>query len=125
MRTEGPPLDAGETAEGPSSGIWVLFEGNINTTKLGFDKVRSLTNLYTTHYNHALPFDEDVLEAIWNRCHGQRCARARRTVERIWRQQGVPSALSAMDQEGAAQFMASPPEPNRSTLSPSSKSGSN
>jgi len=91
----------------------VLFEENINTTKLGFEKVRSLTNLYTTHYNHAVPFNENVLEAIWNRCHGPRCTRARRTVERIWRQQGAPSALPAMDQKGAARYMASPPEPNR------------
>jgi hypothetical protein len=103
----------------------VLFEGNVNTTKLGFKKVRSLTNLYTTHYNHAVPFDEDVLEAIWNRCHGQRCARARRTVERIWHQQGAPSALPAMDQEDAGRYMASPPEPNRSTLGSSAKSESN
>jgi hypothetical protein len=103
----------------------VLFEGNINTTKLGFEKVRSLTNLYTTHYNHAVPFDEDVLEAIWNRCHGQRCARGRHTVERIWRQEGAPAALPAMDQEGATRYMASPPEPNHLTLDPSSKAESN
>ena len=36
---------------------------------------------FAEHYNHAVPFDGDAIEAIWDRCRDLRCGTARRKAE--------------------------------------------
>ena len=40
-------------------------------------RARELTSRFAKHYHHAVPFGEDVLDDIWNRCHDLRCGTAR------------------------------------------------
>jgi hypothetical protein len=48
---------------------------------LSLAQARALTDRFATHYNHAVPFDGDALNAIWDRCRDLRCATARREAE--------------------------------------------
>jgi spermidine synthase len=60
-----------------------LFDGKFGASALAYARVRELVRLYAAHYNHAVPFDEDVLDDIWSRCQDLRCATTRRRVERM------------------------------------------
>jgi spermidine synthase len=60
-----------------------LFDKQFGSSKLPYARVRELVRLYATHYNHAVPFDEDVLDDIWNRCQDLRCGSTRRKVEQM------------------------------------------
>ena len=60
-----------------------LFDGKFSASSLPYARVRDLVKLYATHYNHAVPFDDDVLDDIWSRCHDLRCGTTRRKVERM------------------------------------------
>jgi hypothetical protein len=54
---------------------------------LTVEKAQQLTNRFFTRFNHAVPFDVDVIETIWNHCRGPRCAEARRAVNEKLRSQ--------------------------------------
>ncbi|MCH7576703.1 MAG: fused MFS/spermidine synthase [Chloroflexi bacterium] len=60
-----------------------LFDRKFGASTLPYARVWELVSLYATHYNHAVPFDEDVLDDIWSRCQDLRCGTARRKVERM------------------------------------------
>jgi spermidine synthase len=60
-----------------------LFDGKFSASRLPYARVRDLVKLYAMYYNHAVPFDEDVLDEIWSRCHDLRCGTTRREVERM------------------------------------------
>jgi spermidine synthase len=97
-----------------------LFGGEINDTKLTVGEAQELTNRFSTHFNHAVPFDIGVIETIWNRCRGPRCAEARRKVnEKLRAQGGGILAFPAGRREGATQHLASPLESNPTTPGPS------
>jgi len=65
------------------SDVQRLFDRKFGASTLPYVRVRELLRLYATHYNHAIPFDEDVLDDIWSRCHDLRCGTTRRQVERM------------------------------------------
>jgi len=72
-----------------------------------------------------VPFDEAVLDAIWNRCRGPRCAAARReTEERLGMQEDGSWAFPAMKPGDATRYPASPLEtsPTPPALSPETDS---
>ncbi len=60
-----------------------LFDRKFGASTLPYPRVRELVRLYATHYNHAVPFDEDVLDDIWTRCQDLRCGTTRRRIERM------------------------------------------
>jgi hypothetical protein len=60
-----------------------LFDRKFGASTLPYARARELVRLYATHYNHAVPFDEDVLDDIWSRCQDLRCGTTRRKVERM------------------------------------------
>ena len=60
-----------------------LFDRKFGASTLPYARVWELVSLYATHYNHAVPFHEDVLDDIWSRCQDLRCGTARRKVERM------------------------------------------
>jgi hypothetical protein len=60
-----------------------LFDRKFGASTLQYARVRELVKLYAKHYNHAVPFDEDVLDDIWSRCQDLRCGTTRRKVERM------------------------------------------
>jgi predicted membrane-bound spermidine synthase len=106
--------------------VQVLFDGKFNTSKLSLAKAGKMTNRFSTHFNHAVPFDLDVLEAIWDRCHGRGCAAARREVEgKLKMQAGGTSAFPAMKPGGATQYPATPPESTTATPDTSPETGPN
>ncbi|MFV1978045.1 MAG: spermidine synthase [Myxococcota bacterium] len=104
----------------------VYFDGQFKTSKLPFARVGKLTNRYSTHFSHAIPFYPGFLEAIWNRCHGPGCAAARREVERKLKMQarGI-SAFPAMKPGGATQNPTTPLESSPTTLGRSPEPESN
>jgi hypothetical protein len=59
----------------------VFFGGKFKASALSLAQARSLMNRFAKHYHHAVPFDEDVVEAIWSRCRDLRCGTARRKAE--------------------------------------------
>jgi spermidine synthase len=65
------------------SDVQRLFDRTFGASTLPYARVRELVRLYATHYNHAVPFDEDVLDDIWSRCKDLRCGTTRRKVERM------------------------------------------
>ena len=72
-----------ELAPNLISDLQRLFDGRFGASALPYARVRELVTLYATHYNHAIPFDEDVLDDIWSRCQDLRCGTTRRQVERM------------------------------------------
>jgi hypothetical protein len=99
------------------SDMQVLFGGEVNVSRMPLAKAQALTNQFTTHYNHAVPFDEDALEVIWNHCRGPRCAAERRKIEgRLGIQEGGPLAFPAMKPGGATGSPTSPLESSPTTL---------
>jgi hypothetical protein len=99
------------------SDMQVLFGGEVNVSRMPLAKAQALTNQFTTHYSHAVPFDEGALEVIWNHCRGPRCAAERRKIEgRLGMQEGGPSAFPAMKQGGETDFPTSPLESSPTTL---------
>jgi hypothetical protein len=48
---------------------------------LSLAQAQALTDRFAKHYNHAVPFDGDAIEAIWDRCRDLRCGTARRKAE--------------------------------------------
>ena len=60
-----------------------LFDKKFGASTLQYTRVRELVRLYATHYNHAVPFDEDALDDIWSRCRDLRCGTTRRKVEKM------------------------------------------
>jgi hypothetical protein len=82
--------------------VRVLFDGKRAASEFSAKSAREMTNRFTKYYNHVIPFDESVLEAIWNRCDGPRCAAARREVEEmLGMQEGGFRAFPATKREGA------------------------
>jgi predicted membrane-bound spermidine synthase len=98
-----------------------LFGGKVNASKLPLARIQALTNRFTKHYNHVIPFDEGVLEAIWNHCRGPGCEEARRQAEgRLGMQEGGSWAFPAPEQGGATRHLTPPLESSPATpgLSP-------
>ncbi|MBW1844669.1 MAG: hypothetical protein JRJ05_10035 [Deltaproteobacteria bacterium] len=99
------------------SDMQVFFGGEFNVSKMPLAKAQALTSQFTTHYNHAVPFDEGVLETIWNHCRGPRCSAERRKIEGILgMREGGPSAFPAVKQGDATDYPASPLESSPTTL---------
>jgi hypothetical protein len=91
--------------------VRVLFDGKLADSGFSAKSAREMTNRFTKYYNHVIPFDESVLEAIWNRCDGPRCAAARREVEgMLGLQEGGFSDFPAMKRGGATRHQTSPLE---------------
>jgi hypothetical protein len=81
-RSVGAPRQA-DLAPSKIADVQRLFDRKFGASRLPYARVRELVRLYATHYNHVVPFDEDVLEDIWSRCHDLRCGTTRRQVERM------------------------------------------
>ncbi len=75
-----------------------------------------MTNRFMLHYNQVVPFDEGVLETIWNRCRGPRCAAARRMIEgNLGMQEDGFLDFPAIEQGGATRHPAAPLESSPAT----------
>jgi hypothetical protein len=61
--------------------LQVFFGGKFNASALSLAQAWALTDRFAKHYNHAVPFDGDAIEAIWDRCRDLRCGTARRKAE--------------------------------------------
>jgi spermidine synthase len=48
-------------------------------------EAQRLTNLFLTHYHHAVPFDRSVVDVAWDRCRGRKCEVGRLQVAEIFR----------------------------------------
>jgi len=62
--------------------LQVFFGGEFKEPALSFSQAQALTDRFARHFNHAVPFDEDAIDAIWDRCRDLRCGTARREVQR-------------------------------------------
>jgi hypothetical protein len=98
--------------------VRVLFEGKFNTSALSLAQAWALTNRFAKHYNHAVPFDTDVFDEIWNRCRDLRCGTARRKAEGMLKDGSW--IFTEAKQRGARGSVAPSPEPSPATpdLSP-------
>jgi predicted membrane-bound spermidine synthase len=95
----------------------VLFEGKFNASTLPLAEAQALTDRFAKHYNHAVPFGEDVIEAIWNRCRDLRCGTARRKAEaRLGMLEDGSRAFPALEQGGAGGYLTTSPESSPTTL---------
>jgi hypothetical protein len=63
--------------------LQVFFGGKFNASSLSLAQAQALTDRFAKHYNHAVPFDGDALETIWDRCSDLRCGTARRKAKRM------------------------------------------
>jgi hypothetical protein len=63
--------------------VQLFFDRKFGASALRYARVRELVTLYAKHYNHAVPFHEDVLDDIWSRCQDIRCGTTRLKVERM------------------------------------------
>jgi spermidine synthase len=99
--------------------VQMLFERKFTTPRLRFSRVRELTNLYATHFKHAIPFDEGVLDDIWSRCNDLRCGTTRRKVERML-EEGPWDLPTVAEGSGAKRIRRSPLDasPTTTDLSP-------
>ena len=61
--------------------LQVFFGGKFKAAALSLAQARALTDRFAKYYNHAVPFDGDTIEAIWDRCRDLRCGTARREAE--------------------------------------------
>jgi spermidine synthase len=90
--------------------VRLLFDEELAAPSFTAAKAAEVTNRFMAHYNHAVPFDEGVLETIWNRCRGTRCAAARREVEeQLGMREGGFWPTSERKWEGTSRYQASPP----------------
>jgi predicted membrane-bound spermidine synthase len=60
--------------------LWALYSGKIPAVQeeASLAQARSVTNRFLAHYQHAVPFDRSVLDAVWSRCRGEACEEVRR-----------------------------------------------
>ncbi|MBW2716564.1 MAG: hypothetical protein JRD03_10830, partial [Deltaproteobacteria bacterium] len=63
--------------------LQAFFGGEVKEPALSFSQTQALTDRFARHFNHAVPFDEDAIDAIWDRCRDLRCGTARREAERM------------------------------------------
>jgi hypothetical protein len=99
----------------------VLFGGEFSASMLPLARAQTLTDRFTKHYNHVVPFDEGVIEAIWNRCRGPGCEEARHQAEgRLGMHEDGSWAFPALEQGGATRHLTPPLESSPATrgLSP-------
>jgi len=100
-----------------------FFDGKLATNRFTAEKATAMTDQFITYYNHVIPFDVGVLEMIWNRCRGPRCASARREAEReLGMQEDGFGDFPTPKRGGATRHLASPPETSPATLSPNPES---
>jgi spermidine synthase len=94
--------------------VRAFFGPEIELSDLRLKRAERLTDRFTLHFNHAVPFDEQVLEAIWNRCRGSGCQETRRQVRESL---GLPvaGALHGLKQAGAPRFQPRPLETSPTT----------
>jgi hypothetical protein len=101
--------------------VQAFFEGKFDTGTLPLAEAQALTDRFTAHYSHAVPFDVNVLDAIWDRCRDLRCGTARRKVEqKLGMLEDGSRALPARERGGARGYPTPPPESSPATpgLSP-------
>jgi spermidine synthase len=106
------------------SEMQILFSGQFKASRLPLERTRALTNRFTTHYNHAVPFDEGVLDDIWNRCRDLRCDSARRKFEgRLGMLEDGAWDFPETERAGATRYETPPLEtsPTTAGLSPGSE----
>jgi spermidine synthase len=97
--------------------VRVFFEGKLAASDFPVTRARKMTNRFTTYYNHVIPFDEGVIELIWNHCSGRGCAAARREVEEgLGLQQAGSSAFPPMKRGRAIRYPAPPLESSPAML---------
>jgi hypothetical protein len=100
-----------------------FFDGKLATPRFTAKKATAKTDQFMTYYHHVIPFDVGVLEMIWNRCGGPRCASARREAEReLGMQENGFGDFPTKKRGGATRHLASPPETSPATLSPNPES---
>jgi hypothetical protein len=101
--------------------LQVFFGGEVNEPALSFSQTQALTDLFARHFNHAIPFDLDAFDAIWDRCRDLRCGTARREAER--KLEDGSWNLSASDQRDAKGYLTRSldPGPAKRDLSPESE----
>ena len=95
-----------------------LFDRKFDASTLPYAMVRELVRLYATHYNHAIPFDEDVLDDIWSRCQDLRCGTTRRQVERML-EEGSLDLAPTRERSIVTRGQRSPPDASPATPAPS------
>ncbi|MBW2578707.1 MAG: fused MFS/spermidine synthase, partial [Deltaproteobacteria bacterium] len=61
--------------------LQIFFGGKTKSSALSLAQAQALTDRFAKHYNHAVPFDGDAIDAIWDRCRDLRCGTARREAE--------------------------------------------
>jgi len=61
-------------------GIRAFYDPEPDVPGVRLKRAERLTDRFTAHFNHAVPFDVRVLEAIWKHCRGQGCREGRRDV---------------------------------------------
>jgi SAM-dependent methyltransferase len=97
--------------------IQTFFGGKSNTSPLPLAEAEALTDRFIKHYSHAVPFDTDVIEDIWNRCRDLRCGTARRKAEaKLGMLEDGSRAFPAMEQGGASGYPTASPESSPATL---------
>jgi predicted membrane-bound spermidine synthase len=115
VRKENARRQASFTPEAIGS-IRAFFDGDIEASALGLKRAERLTDRFTMYFHHAAPFDERVLEHIWNRCRGPGCGEARRQVRVAL---GLPAggrmAFPGARRAGAARLESRAPQPTEAT----------
>ena len=94
--------------------VRLLFEREFTASRLSYARVRELANVYATYHHHAVPFDEDVLDDVWSRCHDLRCGTARREVERML-EEGIWDLPPLQERGFVARSLKSRPEASPTT----------
>jgi hypothetical protein len=85
--------------------LQALFSGRIAAVEdeASLARARALTSRFLAHYQHAVPFDRNVLEAAWSSCRGEACEEMRQmAMQRL----GAPEDDAWARGAGAAQHLA-------------------
>jgi predicted membrane-bound spermidine synthase len=98
------------------AGVRSFFDLDSKGSALGVKGAELMTDRFTMYFNHAAPFDERVLERIWNRCREPGCREARRQVrEALGLPVAGPVALPRPRPAGGPRLGARAPQPTATT----------
>jgi hypothetical protein len=92
------PLFGNQVTDEMIASVGVLFGGRSLMNLKGarsLVRAKRLSNLYLTHYHHAVPFDRGVLRGAWGNCSAKGCEEARRQAELHLGKIGAPRRREA------------------------------
>jgi hypothetical protein len=72
-------------SDGKLAGLGILFGGQPVRDLEGrrsLVRANQISEVYLTHYHHAVPFDRSVLRSIWGNCSAKGCRQARDQAEK-------------------------------------------